>query len=222
MKVPSLSLRPRGLLGMALLLLATPALADEPEGTSGRFVMPELAQSQIEVTRGDRPPMDRVGGFQLSAFFGAQLRGSASGTAGLAIGYYKPTTASIGGELETGAIRGPTGNVYYGLMSIVLQSGARSARMVPYATLGAGAYHATEQVQDNLKIALASIGIVLPEESETGLLLGFGVGVRYYLSPTVSFRVDYREFRGLTSSDSSFWDRWYAMRRIAGFFSFGL
>lgn len=208
----------RLLLLAGLLGVATPAFADDG-GTSGSFVL-ELPQSQIDVTRGDRPPMDPVGGVQLGIIGGVQLRGSASGTVGLALGYYKRSTASFGVELEVAATRGPTGEVYHGMVNFIVQSGARSARLIPYIAVGAGMFHARERVQDNLASTLASIGILIPEETETGPIVGFGLGVRYHLTPGVSFRVDYREFRGLTGSDSGFWDRLYALRRIAGFFAF--
>ena len=51
-------------------------------------------------------------------------------------------------------------------------------------------------------------------------MLDFGLGIRYFLSETVSARFDWREFRALRDSDESFFDRLFSMRRFAGMVMF--
>lgn len=182
-------------LGIALLaaLLSTPAWAqDEP------------------------PQRDPVGGFQLGILAGVQLRGSASGQFGLSLGWYKRSTSNVGFELEGAFTRGPDGEIYHGLLSLVLQSGSRSTRLVPFVTIGGGIFHASEKLRDPLRDALPDFGIDPIEDSETGGLIAFGLGIRYYLSETMSFRADYREMRGITTAEGDLFDRLHSMRRIAG------
>lgn len=214
-------LRPSGvrlLVAVAALTFAAPALASEEEDPSGTFRGFDLQ----EAVRGERPEMDNVGGFQLSFFGGVQLRGSASGQGGLAIAYFKRSTAGLGLEMEVAYTSGPSGNVTHALASIVLQSGARSARFVPYLTIGGGAYRAQETLRESVAAELPSFGIEPTEGEETGALIAFGFGARYYLSDSLSFRADYREFRALTTGEGGFFDRLFALRRIAGFLSFEL
>lgn len=190
------------------------------EGEDGEFRGFRLPQ-QITTADG-RPPMDRVGGFQLSLIGAVQLRGSASGMGGIALGYYKQSTGNIGLEIEATTTRGPNGEVYHGLLNLILQSGARSARMIPYLSIGGGIYHAKAKVRDSVADELPDFGITPTEETETGPILALGFGIRYYLSDGVSFRADYREFRALTTGEGDFFDRLFSLRRIGGFLSFDL
>jgi hypothetical protein len=177
-------------------------------------------QDRVEATRGERPEMDPVGGLQLSVLGGVQLRGSASGAGGIALGYYKRSTGGLGFEVEGAFTRGPTGDVAHAIFSVVLQSGVRSAKLVPYLAFGGGVYRANERLRDAVREVLPEFGVAIQEQTETGPIIGVGFGVRYYLSPKVSFRADYREFRALTTGEGGFFDRLYALRRIAGFLSF--
>jgi len=187
-----------------------------------RHVAVQQQEGQVEATRGERPPRDPVGGFQFAILGGVQLRGSASGAGGIALGYYDRASASFGIELEGAFTRGPTGDIVHVMLSAVLQSGARSSRMVPYLTFGAGAYRAQERLRDAVRDVLPDFGIEISEETEIGPIVGVGLGVRYFLSPKVSFRADYREFRALTTGSGDFFDRLYALRRIAGYLAFDL
>lgn len=206
------------LIALAILLVGSPAFAanedGDPKGTFSGF--------GSQAVRDERPEMDPVGGFQVSILAGVQLRGSASGQGGVALGYFKRSTGNIGLELEASVNRGPSGEVLQGIASIILQSGTRATRMVPYISVGGGFFHAREKLRDAVKNELPNFGIVPVEETETGPLLAFGFGFRYYLNDGLSFRADYREFRALTSGDSGFFDRLFALRRIAGFLSFEL
>lgn len=213
------------LIGIVLLSpgAALAAEAGEEEsasgGTSGLFLPVALLQD-IQTTRVEaRPPADKVGGFQLSLFGGVQLRGSASGAGGVALAYFSRSTAAVGFEIEGAFTRGPSGQVYHGLASIILQSGARTSRMVPYLSFGGGFYRAEEKLRDAVRDALPNFGIEPTEGTESGALIAIGFGVRYYLAGSMSFRADYREFRAFTSADGSLFDKLFAMRRIAGYFS---
>lgn len=204
--------------GALALAPATTVHAEEKDGTFSGFRLPG---QQISATD-ERPPMDPVGGFQLSVMGGVQLRGSASGALGLALGYYKRSTGNVGLELEGALTRGPSGEVYHGLMNLILQSGSRAARMVPYLSIGGGIYHAREKIRDSVAEELPDFGIEPVEEQETGALIAAGFGIRYFLTDGISFRADYREFRALTTGEGGFFDRLFALRRIAGFLSFDL
>ncbi len=186
-----------------------------------------LARALVLVTLGsllaapvwaqEAPPRDPVGGFQLGILAGVQLRGSASGQFGLALGWTKRSTSNVGFELEAAFTRGPDGEVYHGLFSVILQSGSRATRIVPYLALGGGVYHAQTTLRPEVIDALAGFGIEPTDASETGGLIAFGFGVRYYLSEKISFRADYREMRGITTSSGGFFDKLHSMRRIGGF-----
>ncbi len=215
----------------AVLLLAavalTPDLAhaatrsdDENErsaaGTVGAF---DLQQT---IRRDDRPPSDPVGGFQISVMGGVQMRGSASGQAGLALSYFKRSTGNVGIELEGGITRGPNGQINHGLLSFIFQSGGRASKLAPYLSVGAGIYHANEHLRDGVAAALPTFGIQPEEGLETGALVAFGLGFRFYLSEGVSFRADYREMRAITTGSGGLFDRLFSLRRIGGFLSFHL
>ena len=230
-------------LTVVALAAATPALAQEatsdsiseaaerPSGlrrpATGSFVLPspawlEHAAPQRPVTGRQtdrRPPADSVGGFQLNVFAGVQLVGSASGQFGAALSYFKPSTGAVGLELEGGFTRGPSGNVVHGLGSIVLQSGVRSTRIVPYLAVGGGFYRAEVSLREAVREELPNFGIEPNNDTEQGALIGFGLGIRYYLRDGLSFRADYREFRAVTGADVGFLDRLFALRRIGGFLS---
>lgn len=194
---------------------------DEKEGARGTgTVLPfDLQQT---TRRDDRPTPDPVGGFQISLVAGVQMRGSASGHAGIAVGYFKRSTGNVGIEMEGGITRGPNGQINHGLLSMVFQSGGRSSKLAPYVTVGGGLYHAKEQLRDRVADALPTFGIVPTEELETGPLIAFGLGFRIFLSEKVSFRADYREMRAITGGAGSLFNRIFSLRRIGGFLSFQL
>lgn len=181
------------------------------DGTAGSFSL----QGQITSTRVDkRPEADKVGGFQIGVLAGVQLRGTASGQGGLAIAYFKRSTAAVGLELEASFMRGPNGQVYMGILSLIMQSGARSSRMVPYLAFGGGMFRAEEKLRPAVAEALPDFGIEPVPGTETGALFAYGFGIRYYLATKVSFRIDYRDIKAITSAGL------FSMRRIGGFLSF--
>ena len=180
---------------------------------------PSASRAQQVLTDGNRPTLDRVGGFQLNLFGAAQLVGSSSGQVGATLAYFRPTTAALGLELEGAATFGPSGRVYHGLLSVILQSGARSAKMAPYLAIGGGFYHAEIDLQAAVQEELEIFGIELGDEVERGPLLALGFGVRYYVSDHMAIRLDFREFRALTQTDGGFLDRLFALRRVGGMVS---
>jgi len=186
-------------------------------GTAGLFLDPGPQQPGVSA---EAPERDSVGGFAVGVLAGVQLRGSASGQFGLSLAWFKRSTSNVGIELESAFTRGPDGEVYHGLLSVILQSGSRATRMVPYLALGGGVFHAREKLRDSVRVALPQFGIKPVEGTETGGLIAFGFGVRYYLSETLSFRADYREMRAITTADGSFFDRLHSMRRIGGVLMF--
>lgn len=215
-------------LGLAALVLLVPGtlLAQSVAGTDGvttsagsPALFLDLGEQQPGVSA-EAPPRDPVGGFALGVLAGVQLRGSASGQFGLSLAWFKRSTSNVGVEFEGAFTRGPDGQVYHGLVSVILQSGSRATRMVPYLAFGGGVFHAREQLRDSVRDALPSFGIPPTENTETGGLIAFGFGVRYYLSEKLSFRGDYREMRGITTADGGFFDKLHSMRRIGGFLMF--
>ena len=217
----------RGLAALALLaVLVTPASllaqeaahAAEANETSrtGRGGPLNLSPPQTGVSEA-APPRDNVGGFALGVLAGVQLRGSAPGQFGLSLAWFKQSTSNVGLEVEGAFTQGPDGQVYHGLVSVILQSGSRATRIVPYLALGGGVFHAKEQIRGALQEALPEFGIDPTANSETGGLIAAGGGVRYYLSERLSFRADYREMRGITSAAGGFFDKLHTMRRVGGF-----
>lgn len=188
-----------------------------PVGTASLFL--DLSPQQPGVSA-QAPERDPVGGFALGVLAGVQLRGSGSGQFGLSLAWFKRSTSNVGFEFEGAITRGPDGKVYHGLLSVILQSGSRATRMVPYLAFGGGVFHAREQLRDSVREALPNFGIDPTAETETGGLIAFGFGVRYYLSETLSFRADYREMRAITTAAGGFFDKLYSMRRIGSFLIF--
>ena len=188
-----------------------------PVGTAGPFRGSGSQQAGVSSAAPERDP---VGGFALGVLAGVQLRGSASGQFGLSLAWFKRSTSNVGFEFEGAFTRGLDGQVYHGLVSVILQSGSRATRMVPYLALGGGVFHAREQLRDAVRQALPNFGINFEEGTETGGLIAFGFGVRYYLNEKMSFRADYREMRAITSASGSFFDKLHSMRRIGGILMF--
>lgn len=207
-------LSPQALLAQEI---ADAGSADAPAlGTAGVFVdltPPQQSQGGVSPVAPERDP---VGGFAVGILAGVQLRGSASGQFGATVAWFKQSTSNVGFEFEGAFTRGPDGQVYHGLVSVILQSGSRATRMVPYLALGGGLFHAKEELRDSVRDVLPSFGVDPVEGTETGGLIAFGFGVRYYLNEKISFRGDYREMRGITTSEGSFFDKLHSMRRIGG------
>ncbi len=202
--------------------LAAVSGAEASGGTTGFFLGSSLAPDpapspQRSGVSAEAPERDPVGGFTVGILAGVQLRGSGSGQFGLSLAWFNRSTSNVGLEFEGAVTRGPDGQVYHGLMSVILQSGSRAARMVPYLAVGGGVFHAREQLRDTVADALPDFGIDPVEGTETGGLFAFGFGVRYYLSEKLSFRGDYREMRAITTADGGIFDRIHSMRRIGGF-----
>ncbi len=185
-------------------------------GTVGSFGLQQTTR------RADRPPSDPVGGFQIAIMGGVQMRGSASGHVGVAFSYFKRSTGNVGIELEAAVSRGPNGQINHGLLSLIFQSGGRSSKLAPYLAVGGGVYHANESLRGRVADALPIFGIEPKEELETGALIAFGLGFRFYLSESVSFRADYREMRAITTGSGNLFDRIFSLRRIGGFLAFQL
>jgi len=212
-----------GLLALALMGPGTVLAQEVADAGPGATSSPAPAPLSLDPgpqqggVSPEAPERDPVGGFALGILAGVQLRGSASGQFGLSLAWFKRSTSNVGFEFEGAFTRGLDGQVYHGLLSVILQSGSRATRMVPYLALGGGIFHANEQLRDSVRDALPNFGIAPVEGSETGGLIAFGFGVRYYLSEKLSFRGDYREMRAITTSEGSFFDKLHSMRRIGGF-----
>ena len=173
--------------------------------------VPALANAQEE----DAPPeADPVGGLTMSLLAGSQFVGSTAAQAGFTLGYYSRGAGLVGFEFEGALTLGPAGRVYHGLLNVVLQTGARTSKIVPYVVLGGGMFRAQVDLQDSVEQELQNFDVVLGDTTETGPMIDFGLGVRYFLSDGLSIRLDYREFRALRESDDSFFDRLFALRRI--------
>lgn len=177
------------------------------------------AQEQQEERR-PPPPQDQVGGFQISVFGGSQFVGGSSGQVGAVLGYFFKPTSRFGIELEAGNTFGPGGNILHGSANLVLQAGARTSRIVPYATAGVGVFHASVDLPGNIQDKLDEFGLALPGDEETAPAVNFGGGVRYYLSEGISLRGDFREYRAVLDVEGNVVDRLFSLRRVAGMISF--
>ncbi len=131
-----------------------------------------------------------------------------------------PAKAGIGVEAEGNLTFGPGGRVAQFMGSLVLQTGARTSKFVPYIALGAGFLRASTSFPQATSDALAELGIHPQPTTETAPFVQFGGGLRFYVRPKMAFRMDVRLAQVALDLDGvSFGDSLFAMRRVAGMIS---
>lgn len=222
-------------LAIAGIVLFGPAPADaspSPFNGIARMTAPLLAhvdgsqspqqQQQQEEDEPRRPPplADPASGAVFSIMGGSVFSGSSSFQGGGAFAYYFGGKATVGFEVEGTLTFGPGGRVSQVLGSFMLQTGARTSKFVPYFAGGIGYVHASANLPEETRTILDDLGIHPEPRSESGPLVQFGGGVRFYIKPRLSFRADVRFAQvALDLEGKNFWDSLFPMRRIAGMVS---
>lgn len=200
---------------LALVLLgpaAGQATAHQPERPQ--------EQGEEEPQEQELPPYpDDVGGFQLGMFGGSVFSGSNALQVGGTLTYFLRPTARVGFEIEGATTLGPGGRVLHANGNLVLQAGARTSRIVPYATVGGGFVRATLDLPEATREELDRLGVVVAPDTESGPALNYGLGVRYYVRESIALRADFRSFLVVRETDESFYERLYTVNRIAGMLS---
>ncbi len=181
----------------------------------------ESPQQEQEPERRDPPPViDPASGAVFSVFGGSVFSGSSAFQTGATFAYFFGPKASIGFEVEGNLTIGPGGRVTQFMGSLVMQTGARTSKFVPYIALGGGFLRASTRFPQDKTDALAALGITLQPTTESAPFLQFGGGLRYYLKPGLAFRIDGRFAQvALDLEGVSFGDSLFAMRRVAGMIS---
>lgn len=193
------------IVALALLLIAPAAAIAATDGSQEQ-------QQDIQPP----PPPDQVGGANVSVLVGSMFGPSTAAQVGGAIGYFFKPNASIGFEVEGDLTFGLDGKVAQIFGSLVLQTGARTSRIVPYGTIGAGVMYAKFDPRQAIKDELDALGIVIEEDTEVAPGLALGIGVRYFMSEKVSMRGDFRNYWMWRSIQGGFNEHLYTMRRVAG------
>lgn len=193
------------IVALALLLLAPAAAIAATDGSQEQ-------QQDIQPP----PPPDQVGGANVSVLVGSMFGASTAAQVGGAIGYFLKPGATIGFELEGNLTFGLDGKVAQLFGSLVLQTGARTSKIVPYGTIGAGVMYAKFDPRQAIKDELDALGIVIEEDTEVAPGLALGIGVRYFMSEKVSMRGDFRNYWMWRSIQGDFSEHLYTMRRVAG------
>ena len=166
------------------------------------------------------PPLrDPAGGPVVSVFGGSVFSGASTFQVGGAFAYFFGAKATLGFEVEGATTFGPGGRVVHGQGSLIIQTGARASKFVPYVALGVGYLRASTQLPSRTAEVLVSLGINPRPKVENAPYVHFGGGVRFYLKPNMAVRGDVRFAQvALDIPDQSFTDT-FPMRRVAAMLS---
>jgi len=212
------------------LLPATPAEASPtPFNGIARVAAPLVAhlddgpvppQQQEAGPRLPPPVADPAGGSVISIMGGTVFSGSSSFQGGGAFAHFFGDKATFGFEVEGTLTFGPGGRVGQVLGSAVIQVGARTSKFVPYFAFGGGYVYAKANLPVKTAEVLETFGIRPSPTSESGPLVQYGGGVRFYVKPNLAFRGDVRFAQVLLDlKGRSFSESLFPMRRIAGMVS---
>jgi len=141
------------------------------------------------------PPPDQVGGASASVVVGSMFGASTAAQVGGSFGYSFGSSASIG---------------------LVLQTGARTSKIVPYGTIGVGMMYAKFDPRQAIKEELEALGIVIEEDTELAPGIALGIGVKYYLREGMAMKGDFRNYWMWRSIQGGFNEHLYTLRRVAG------
>jgi len=100
--------------------------------------------------------------------------------------------------------------------SLVLQTGARTSKIVPYGTIGVGMMYAKFDPRQAIKEELEALGIVIEEDTELAPGIALGIGVKYYLREGMAMKGDFRNYWMWRSIQGGFNEHLYTLRRVAG------
>ncbi len=216
----------------AHLLVVPPAQASTPTFTGvGRLAVPLISRAEKNGPTARRPQeqqspqpppvSDPASGPVFSILGGSVFSGASAFQTGAAFAYYFGPKAAIGFEVEGNLTFGPGGRVAQGMGSLIVQAGARTSKFVPYVAVGGGYLYAKSKFPDSTQEVLDRFGIDPQPKTEQTPFFQFGGGVRFYIKPKIAFRADVRfaQVPLTLAGNPSFWDRLFAMRRIAGMLS---
>jgi opacity protein-like surface antigen len=144
--------------------------------------------------------------------FGASTAAQVGGT----FAYFLTPNATIGFEVEGSLTFGLDGKVAQIFGSVVLQTGARTSRIVPYATIGAGVMYAKFDPRQPIQEELDALGVVIEEDTEVAPGFALGIGARYYFTESMSLKGDFRNYWMWRSIQGDFSQHLYTLRRVAG------
>ncbi len=174
-----------------------------------------VVHAQGQDARQAPPVQDPAGGVVVSVFGGSVFSGASTFQVGGAFAYFFGAKATVGFEVEGATTFGPGGRVIHGQGSLIIQTGARTSKWIPYIALGVGFLRATTSLPTRTSEVLESLGIDPTPTVENAPYVHFGGGVRFYLKPNVAVRGDVRFAQvALDIPDQSFTDT-FPMRRIA-------
>lgn len=195
------------IVALALLMLL-------PSGAVAASGGPQQQEQQQDVK--PPPPPDQVGGANASVVVGSMFGASTAAQVGGSFGYFLKPGATIGFEVEGDLTFGLDGKVAQIFGSLVLQTGARTSKIVPYGTIGAGVMYAKFDPRQAIKDELVALGIVIREDTELAPGIALGIGVKYYLSEGMAMKGDFRNYWMWRSIQGGFNEHLYTLRRVAG------
>jgi len=196
----------------AAIIVALALLMLTPAGAIAANDGPQEQQQDVQPP----PPPDQVGGANVSVLVGSMFGASTAAQIGGSVGYFFKPSATIGFEVEGDLTFGLDGKVAQIFGSLVLQTGARTSKIVPYGTIGAGLMYAKFDPRQPIKDSLEALGIVIKNDTEVAPGIALGIGVRYFLSEKMSMRGDFRNYWMWRSIQGGFNEHLYTMRRVAG------
>lgn len=182
---------------------------------AGAFAATDGPQEQQQDVQ-PPPPPDQVGGANVSVLVGSMFGASTAAQVGGSIGYFFKPNATFGFEVEGDLTFGLDGKVAQIFGSLVLQTGARTSKIVPYGTIGAGVMYAKFDPRQAIKDELEALGIVIEEDTEIAPGFALGIGVRYFMSEKISMKGDFRNYWMWRSIQGDFNEHLYTLRRVAG------
>ncbi len=182
---------------------------------AGAFAATDGPQEQQQDVQ-PPPPPDQVGGANVSVLVGSMFGASTAAQVGGSIGYFFKPNATFGFEVEGDLTFGLDGKVAQIFGSLVLQTGARTSKIVPYGTIGAGVMYAKFDPRQGIKDELEALGIVIEEDTEIAPGFALGIGVRYFMSEKISMKGDFRNYWMWRSIQGDFNEHLYTLRRVAG------
>jgi hypothetical protein len=199
----------------AVVTITLTLLALVPSAVHAAGGEPQQQQEQPQEAQ-PPPPPDQVGGPNAGVIVGSMFGASTAAQVGGTFAYFLKPSATVGFEVEGNLTFGLDGKVAQVFGSVVLQTGARTSKIVPFVSFGAGVMYAKFDPRPPIRDELVALGIVIEEDTEIAPGIAIGIGVRYFLSESVSMKGDFRNYWMWRSIQGDFNDHLYTLRRVAG------